>query len=152
FAQARKAVNSAHFRALLVDTLAWIESPRTTAGDRARVPIAKFAADVLRRRIKKARKQGRRIEEMPQPERHKLRIRIKKIRYAVEFFEGLFSKREQKELARLSRHLKKTQDALGRLNDFTAHRRMAVDAALKAPPQDRRARAFVSGVVYGRED
>ncbi len=52
----------------------------------------------------------------------------------------------------MSRHLKKIQDALGSLNDFVAHREMVVRAALQAPPQDRRARAFASGVVLGRED
>jgi CHAD domain-containing protein len=85
--------------------------------------------------------------------RHKFRIRVKKIRYAVEFFEGLFrSKQEQAKLARLSKHSKKIQNALGSLNDFVAHREMAVNAALKAPSRNRRARAFASGVVLGRED
>jgi CHAD domain-containing protein len=85
--------------------------------------------------------------------RHKFRIRVKKIRYAVEFFEGLFpSKQEQAKLARLSKHLKKIQGALGSLNDFVAHREMAVNAALTAPSRNRRARAFAFGVVLGRED
>src|SRR5262249_3849732 len=62
------------------------------------------------------------------------------------------SKREKKQLAHLSGHLKKIQDALGALNDFAAHRDMVVDAALKASRQHRRALAFASGVVLGRED
>jgi inorganic triphosphatase YgiF len=152
FAQARKAVNSEHYRALLLDTLAWIESGHTTATERARTPIGEFAVEVLDRRIKKARKQGRRLDGMSARERHKVRIRIKKIRYGVDFFETLFSRRKQKKLARLSRHLKRIQDALGALNDSAAHRKMAEEAALKAPRQHRRARAFVSGVVLGRED
>jgi CHAD domain-containing protein len=62
-------------------------------------------------------------------ERHKFRISVKKIRYAAEFFESLFpGKREQTQLARLSGHLKKLQDALGSLNDFIAHQKMAADA------------------------
>jgi hypothetical protein len=62
------------------------------------------------------------------------------------------SKCERKRLARLSSHLKKIQDSLGSLNDFVAHRKMAADAALKASRQHRRALAFASGVVLGRED
>jgi CHAD domain-containing protein len=90
---------------------------------------------------------------MTAPERHKFRIRMKKLRYAAEFFESLFrSKRERKELARLSKHAKKVQDALGSLNDFIADRKMATGTALHAPPQDRRARAFASGIIVGRED
>ena len=59
---------------------------------------------------------------------------MKKIRYAAEFFESLFrSKRERKALARLSKHAKKIQDALGSLNDFIADRKMAAEAALHAP-------------------
>jgi inorganic triphosphatase YgiF len=153
FVRAEKAVNSERFRTLLIDTMQWIEARQTIPTDQASVPIGKFAANVLHRRIRKVRKDGRDIDKMSPPARHKLRIRVKKIRYAVEFFESLFpSKREQKQLARLSTHLKKIQDALGSLNDFVAHRQMAADAALKAPRQHRRAVAFASGVVLGRED
>jgi inorganic triphosphatase YgiF len=155
FARAREAVNSEHYRSLLIDTLQWIEADRTIATDDTKTPIRKFATGLLQRRIKKLRKQGRRLDKMSAQERHKLRIRAKKIRYGLEFFESLFqSKREQKQLAGLSKHLKKIQNALGSLNDFVAHRDMAVDAALKAPAPrgDGRARAFASGVVLGRED
>jgi inorganic triphosphatase YgiF len=153
FERARLAVDSERFRVLLVDTLEWIESEQTIATEQAGVPISEFAADVLDRRTRKVRKQGRQLDELSPRERHKLRIRVKKIRYAVGFFESLFpAKREQKKLTRLSKQLKKIQNALGSLNDFLAHRQMAVDAALRAPRQDRRARALASGVVVGRED
>jgi CHAD domain-containing protein len=78
---------------------------------------------------------------------------MKKLRYAAEFFESLFRcKRERKALARLSKHAKKIQDALGSLNDFVADRKLAAEAALRAPSQDRRARAFALGIIVGRED
>jgi CHAD domain-containing protein len=85
------------------------------------------------------------------PERHKLRIKVKKLRYATEFFESLYQDADRSELARFSRRLKKLQDALGALNDFIAHREMATDAALSAPPENRRVRAFGSGVIVGQE-
>jgi CHAD domain-containing protein len=153
FARATEAVNSEHYRSLLIDALQWIEGGQRIASEDARTPIRKFAARLLQRHIKKLRKSGRDLDKMSSLERHKLRIRAKKIRYAVEFFERLFqSGREQKQLARLSKHLKKIQNALGSLNDFVAHRDMAVDAALKAPPRNGRARAFASGVMLGREE
>jgi CHAD domain-containing protein len=103
--------------------------------------------------MRKAHKDAGKLQEMTATDRHKFRIRMKKLRYAVEFFESLFrGKRQQKALARLSRHAKKIQDALGSLNDFIADRKMAAEAALHAPPQDRRARAFASGIIVGRED
>lgn len=93
----------------------------------------------------------RRLRAATAHERHKLRIKIKKLRYAAGFFESLYADAERKELARFSGHLKKLQDALGALNDFIAHREMATDAALNAPPENRRARAFASGVMIGQE-
>ena len=150
--RAKSAVDSRRCRALLVDVLEWIES-QEGGGDDAKLGVDEFAADLLNRRVKKVRKDGEQLQDMTTGDRHKLRIKAKKIRYAVEFFESLFhSKREQKELARLSRHSKKIQDALGSLNDFIADRQMASDAALKAPRQHRRARAFAAGFIVGRED
>ncbi|WP_407168867.1 CHAD domain-containing protein [Bradyrhizobium sp. ORS 111] len=153
FARARTAVNSARYRGLLIDILQWIEARQTIAAADDGGPIDKFATALLRRRIRKLRKGGTRLDEMSAAERHKVRIRAKKIRYAIDFFESLFSsKREQRQLARQSKHLKRIQDALGSLNDFVAHRRLAVDAALKAPHRKERTRAFASGVVLGREE
>ena len=51
----------------------------------------------------------------------------------------------------LSKRLKKIQDALGALNDFVAHRELATEAALHAPQEHRRARAFASGLLVGQE-
>jgi inorganic triphosphatase YgiF len=153
FASAKRAVDSERFRRLLVDTLQWIESKPTNANERANIPIGKFAAKLLHSRVRKARKKGSSLDKMSPRERHKFRISVKKIRYAVEFFEGLFrSKQEQAKLARLSKHLKKIQDALGSLNDSVAHREMAVNSALTEPSRNRHVRAFAFGVVLGRED
>jgi len=151
-ARARRTVDSARFRALLLDVLAWIEDSHDHSADEANVAARKFANEVLQRRVRKVLKQGKHLARLSIRQRHKVRIRVKKIRYAVEFFESLFSKRRRKTLDRLSRHLKKIQDALGSLNDFIAHRQMAAAAALHAPPKDRRARAFASGVIVGREE
>jgi len=149
--RARKAVNSKLMRTLLVDLLEWIEA-QNGGGEEAKLEVGEFAANLLNRRVKKIRKDGKRLQDMSPRERHKLRIKVKKIRYAIEFFESLFpGKRKQKELARLARHLKKIQGALGSLNDFIADSKMAADAALNAPPQDRRARAFASGFIVGHE-
>jgi inorganic triphosphatase YgiF len=150
--RARKAVNSPRYRALLVDVLEWIEAQHGRT-DAATSELGEFAAKSLDRRMKKAHRNAGKLQEMTATERHKFRIRMKKIRYAAEFFESLFrNKRERKALARLSKHAKKIQDALGSLNDFIADRKMAAEAVLHAPPQDRCARAFVSGIIVGRED
>ncbi|CAN7405624.1 CHAD domain-containing protein [Bradyrhizobium sp. LjRoot220] len=151
--RASEAVGSARCRALLVDVLEWIEERHRGGRKDTTTPIGTFAAEILRRRVKKLLKQGRDLGKLSARERHRFRIRVKKVRYAVEFFESLFpGKREHKQIARLSRHLKNIQDALGSLNDFAAHRKMAAEVALKSPRKDRRVRAFASGIVLGRED
>lgn len=153
FAKARAAVDSSRYRLLLIDVLEWLETGTTSRPADARQSIEKFAKEVLGNRLKKIRKDGKQPDRLSAGERHKLRIKTKKLRYALEFFDSLFpGKRDQKELARLSGKLKALQSALGSLNDFAAHREMTKDAALGAPRAHRRARAFTSGVVLGKEE
>ncbi|PAY04820.1 inorganic triphosphatase [Bradyrhizobium sp. UFLA03-84] len=149
FKRAHNAIDSARYRHLLIDTVEWIESGRSrTTDDRS---IAGYAGDVLDRRIRKARKQGKRLNDLDAKQRHKLRINIKKIRYAVDFFRSLYEDADQATLARVSDRLKRIQSALGSLNDFMAHRKLTTEAALTAPPANRRAQAFASGLIVGRE-
>jgi inorganic triphosphatase YgiF len=149
FERARHAVASARYRRLLIDLIEWIESGRSHADDDQ--SIASYAAEALDRRIKKARKQGKHLNDLDPRQRHKLRIKIKKIRYAIGFFGNLYDDRDRDELADLSDRLKRIQSALGSLNDFMAHRELATEAALAAPPANRRARAFASGFIVGKE-
>ncbi|MEN3383541.1 MAG: hypothetical protein V7608_3585 [Hyphomicrobiales bacterium] len=149
FRRARQAVGSARFRRLLIDMLEWIET-RAAPSD-ADKSVGPYAAELLDRRIRKARKQGRRLNELSPRQRHKLRIRIKKIRYALDFFEHLHADSGRKEIAQLSSRLKKVQSALGALNDFVAHRKIAMQAGLAAPQANRRAQAFASGFLVGQE-
>jgi triphosphatase len=151
FQRARKAIQTKRYRDLPLDVLEWLETRRTGGKDEAQVSVADFVGDLFRRRLRKARKEGQHLEKLSAPKRHKLRIKIKKLRYAAGFFESLYPDPDRKKLARFSARLKKLQDALGALNDFVAHREMATDAALSAPPENRRARAFASGVMIGQE-
>jgi triphosphatase len=150
FNSARAAVNSERFRLLLVSLLEWVESPHTYSRG-AEVAVKQYAADQLRRRLKKVYKAGRHLEQLPAQARHKVRIRAKKIRYALDFFGTVFPS-QRKAIVRLARALKQIQEALGALNDFAAHRRLATESALTAPRANRRARAFVDGIVVGQEE
>lgn len=152
FARAAAAVKSSRYRLLLIDIHEWLETQIPARADIARTAVECFANDVLHHRLKKIRKDGRHLQALSAHDRHKLRIKIKKIRYAIEFFESLHEGHEHKQLARLSKRLKGLQDALGSLNDIAAHRAMASDAALRAPRAHRRARAFAAGVILGQEE
>jgi inorganic triphosphatase YgiF len=151
FTRAGAALRSSRYRLLLIDIHEWLETQIQSRTEAARTKVDSFAEDVLHHRLRKIRKDGKHLRTLSAQDRHKLRIRIKKIRYALEFFESLHKGRERKRLTRLSRHLKGLQGMLGSLNDFAAHRKMAADAALHAPRANRRARAFTAGIMLGEE-
>jgi inorganic triphosphatase YgiF len=151
FRRARNALATPRYRKLPLDILEWLETRRAGAAAESDMAIEKLAGKIMHRRIKKARKEGRDLAGLSALQRHKLRIKIKKIRYGVDFFRSLYPAGAQDDLDRLSDQLKKSQDALGALNDFIAHRELAADAALHAPRRDRRAQAFASGLLAGQE-
>jgi CHAD domain-containing protein len=149
FKRAGQAVGSPRFRRLLIDMLEWIEARKVPSDEDK--SIGPYAAELLDRRIRKARKRGKRLSGLSPRQRHKLRISVKKVRYALDFFERLYDDSDRKEIAQLSSRLKNIQSALGALNDFMAHRKMATEAALAAPQANRRAQAFASGFLVGQE-
>ena len=150
FRKAREALATERYRRLLIDVLEWLERRRGN-GQESKTPIGDFVNALMRRRTRKAIKAGRHLDDLTARERHKLRIGIKKIRYGVDFFESLYPRKAQATLQQFSKRLKKIQDALGALNDFVAHQGMAAKAALNAPREHRRARAFASGLMVGQE-
>ena len=99
-------------------------------------PAPGFAAEVMQKFHDKARKLGRKVRELDPPEIHKLRIRIKKLRYATDFLGGFWpNRRTQRYLAAL----KDLQEALGEFHDTTvageliAHFTATEDADVKFP-------------------
>jgi triphosphatase len=151
FRAARDVLRTARYRVLLLDVIEWLETRRKSPKREADMPVGTFAHNVLDRRTRQAVKQGRDVNGLAARDRHKLRIKIKKIRYAVDFFRSLYPNDSQTELQEFSSKLKKIQDVLGALNDFMSHEKLASRAALEAPRTHRRARAFTSGVLVGQE-
>jgi CHAD domain-containing protein len=77
-------------------------------------PAPGFAAQVMQTFHDKARKLGRRVHELDPPQIHRLRIRIKKLRYATDFFGGLWP---NPRTAHYLAALKDLQEALGEFHD-----------------------------------
>jgi inorganic triphosphatase YgiF len=96
YADAVAACRSERYQTVLLDIMEWIESgPWRTSDEpllqsRREQPITALAADELSRRRRKIIKAGKNLRECSAEERHELRIRSKKLRYAVEFFAGVF--------------------------------------------------------------
>jgi CHAD domain-containing protein len=90
-------------------------------GEAAAQPVTEFAARSLDRAWKRVRKGGRHLSRLSSEELHALRIEIKRLRYAVEFFAALYDSREVRGF--LS-GLKGMQDFLGHMNDLDVARHL----------------------------
>ncbi len=127
---------------------AWRQAGDGVAPDsRLDAPIREFAARVLEARHRKVIRRGARLRQMDAEERHRLRIQIKKLRYAVEFLESLYSDNAvQPYLAAL----KLLQDSLGAMNDLSVARTLTADLIGGTRGADKRLRlAYAAGLVAG---
>ena len=126
---AKAALASARYRLLILNTLEWIEDGawlRLRPALRQQ-RIKPFAARLFSRRIAKAKKRARGIRELSVQDRHDLRIALKKLRYALYFFESLFQgAASRRALLRHRDCLGSLQDSLGALNDIAVHQRIIV--------------------------
>src|SRR4029077_17978866 len=113
----------------------------------ADAPVKPTATRMLDEHLGRVRKRGRRMRSLDQHDRHRLRIALKKLRYAAEFFAPLF--REKKVKAYL-RRLKSLLEDLGALNDVAT-----VRGTLTRLPHDDEVRHwdadlfFAAGVISG---
>jgi CHAD domain-containing protein len=164
FGHAHTAIESGQFRVLVVDAAGWIEAGDWTRStdDVMRTlrnqPVAGLAEDEMRRCWSKILKRGRKVAQLGRKRRHKLRIQAKKLRYASEFFAGVFpGKKATKRRKTFVAHLEKLQDALGDLNDIAVHHvlteRIVDEQNVSGKPRDDCTRmAFAAGRLAGREE
>lgn len=118
YGHAIEAASSDRARLLVLDALAWIETGAWVQGADLDRPASDFAAELLDARRRKLRKRSRHLADRSPEERHRIRIALKKLRYAAEFFGGLFSGkksgRRRKEFIAAAAEF---QERLGDLND-----------------------------------
>jgi triphosphatase len=135
----RQALQSPRFQSLLLDTVAWVESGNGSApkGGLAKKlreqPVFARATEELGRRQRKLARDCTHLERLSPAERHALRIRAKRLRYAVEFFGDLFggTKSAHRCKALLSA-LKELQSTLGDLNDIANRDRLMLEITAPA--------------------
>jgi triphosphatase len=106
----------------------------------------------LRRRWRKVRKRGKGLARLDAGKRHRLRIQVKKLRYAAEFFGDLFAgKKAAKKQKKFVPALERLQDGLGDLNDIVVDEDLI--AAMGTPRgRSSRQQVFAAGLLTGRED
>jgi inorganic triphosphatase YgiF len=110
-----QVVESARFRAMMLDVTAWAETGGWQGNEGATTAVGPFAADALDHRRRVVLKRGRRIEGADDAQLHALRIAAKKLRYAGDAFASLYGR---KRTAKFMVVLKRLQTELGDLNDI----------------------------------
>lgn len=124
YAQVLEALESGRLRTLMLELAAWIETGAwRSRNELARLPLPQFASLQLDKRWRQVRKGGRGLAGLDPEIRHRLRIEVKKLRYAVEFLASLTNGDEavsrQKQFGRA---LEDMQEELGELNDVETAR------------------------------
>ncbi len=147
------AMESERFRKLALDLgAATLLQPWATAGNGAEAGhglAVDFANEHIAKRHAKALKRGRRIEELEPAERHKLRIRLKKLRYAADFFACFYKKRN---IRPHQKRISELQDMLGHLNDANIARTLIEDILANEggrDPGSAAGLAYAGGAVVG---
>jgi inorganic triphosphatase YgiF len=158
--QARAAVDGDRYRASGLQAALWLAYGAWSRSGAASIkacrdmPVNEFAAEILAERSRRILKKTRKLERLDPRARHKLRIAVKKLRYACEFFAGVFSGGKQDtRRVRFGKALQSLQGSLGTLNDIEVHKRFAHSIARSGDGSTSRSReALAMGFITGRED
>ena len=121
YEQSRAVLREHRYTDLLLRLEAWFDALAATAessppgaNSAGASPLIRFAAATLTQRASRVEKLGRKMRKIDDAELHKLRIRVKKLRYASEFFHDLWPGKATK---RYIATLKSLQDSLGLAHD-----------------------------------
>lgn len=126
-AVAREAVASPRYTTMLLDLIAtFYRCPWDTLADEAAAverdrPLEEFCASVLAHRHRRVIRRGRHLAQLDGAGLHTLRIRIKKLRYAAEFFSSLYATHGVHDYTAALAHL---QSLLGGINDAATVERL----------------------------
>ena len=157
-------LESRRFRALMLDVAEWIEcgpwvlaSEPATKARRDRF-VEEFAAEILDRRRRKVKRNGRKHINLDADARHQVRIDSKKLRYASEFFASLVEgKKHRKRHRAFIAALEDLQSSLGELNDIRTGHAMLAGLTEAAESRESKAAPFLvpasrSGDRRGQRD
>jgi triphosphatase len=150
-----EALASARYRHLLIDLCALGHADdfgkARKDGPGLDQPLVEVASEALSRAHRKLLKRGEGFETLSKSERHEVRIALKRLRYALDFFSAVFDGKSKKKFVK---KLTQLQDGLGRMNDVAVAETMlaqligdASDGSAQAASQ--RHLAFAAGSILG---
>lgn len=134
FERARAALAGARFDGFNAQLEAFIALPPDDTDQR----LDRFARRVLQDRHAKVERRGRKLHALDAERLHRLRIAVKKLRYAADFLQPAFAPSALAR-ARAKAYIEMTtrlQGALGALNDRTMAEHMLADLATAARPNE----------------
>ena len=130
--RARLTAASPRLQAFLLRALRWVnDGPWKGRAQKAEGSLGMFAAAALERLHRKALEQAQDIDWADPERRHRLRIRMKRLRYACDFFAASFAGAVARPYIK---RLAALQDILGDLNDIAVARRRLVELAPRGCP------------------
>ncbi len=148
----RRSIDSKRYTRLVLELGRWLarrrwrEQPLDEASVRLFAPASELAAELLERRHRKVRRSGKKVDELPLSQLHRLRLQVKRLRYASELLGGLYPGRRWKRyVARLS----ELQDRLGRLADLRTVQELLADLVERVASERRPGCARAAGFVEG---
>ncbi len=152
YAVAREAILSPRYTKFIFSMSHYIEThgwmPDGDDVGSLQKPIGELSNEILKRAFRKLRKKGRGLAEMDVPERHVVRIELKKFRYSVDFLNALYPVRSVKPFLKA---LAKMQDQFGHLNDVSVAEEL-LDILVREKgltAAQRQIRRYAAGQVLG---
>jgi CHAD domain-containing protein len=140
-----RGLNSARYRRLVSAFARFLRAGEAATGESGHTPIRQALPELIRKRHAKLRKLGDTLRrDSPLEDYHELRIRCKRLRYALEAAEHLF--RHHQIRAYLSRCVA-LQDLLGEIQDAHVAARQMRDWAIGARPPLLPASVFALGAL-----
>ncbi len=150
YAELGDVLASERYADLLFGFACWIERRGWREGLDVELVLAQqesasaVAERMLGKRWHGIRKRLRHVADLDPARRHQLRVALKKLRYGVDFFAGLF---DGEDARRFRKRLAGLQDVLGHMNDTTVARRLVGEAVTTLEPGKRRDAAELGGGI-----
>lgn len=119
-------LNAQRSRDMVLDLVEWTASGDWRK-DAASAPIGEFAGPRFDAVWQKVKRNGARLGDLEEHQLHRLRINVKKLRYAVDFLAPLYPK---KRVRKFASSLEEMQDCLGLIHDDMVSRQIVADFAL----------------------
>ncbi len=148
YAEARQLINAKETSLFALQLQAfltrrgWRSGADEQLGDLA-APVTQFSSATLERLRRRVVKRGKKLILLPDDERHKVRIALKNLRYAAEFFGGLHE--ESGAYRTYIRTVARLQDILGAHNDAAGAQILLDGLGARA----KAGTAFAAGVMLG---